>query len=138
MPVRSSWAILRCSSVDGHDSRLDAQLIWSAIMARGASTESRRSWRSVPSGTLVRRSRHLWRWLLSGLALLFIIAAILFAFRQRPQTLLFVLTGSSSGRDERTVLPLVPFVEDDRDALMDWAAGAKIPVCVEQLTDIEN
>ena len=70
-----------------------------------------------PRGTLVRRSRHLWRWLLTGLALVLIVLAVLWAWpHPLPRTMLLVLSGA---REERT-LPLVPFVEGDCSALLDW------------------
>src|SRR5436190_21424216 len=104
-------------------------------MAAPASVESKRSWRSAQSGTLVRRSRHLWRWVLSGLALLLIVLAVVRAWpRPLPQTMLLVL---SSPREERT-LPLVPFVEDDCSALLEWAHGAKVPAYEGQLSEINS
>jgi len=102
-------------------------------MSATASQEGKRSWRGAPRGTLVRRSRHVWRWLLSGLALVLVLFAVWWAWpRPLPRTMLLRLT---SDREERT-LPLLPYVEGDRQALLEWAHGAKVPVCQRQLIEL--
>src|SRR4029079_10104464 len=102
-------------------------------MSATANPEGKRSWRGAPRGTLVRRSRHFWRWLLSGLALVMIAVAVYWAWpRPLPRTMLLMLT---SDREERT-LPLLPYVEGDRKALLAWAQGAKVPVCQGPLIEV--
>src|SRR5262249_17527029 len=87
----------------------------------------------APRGTLVRRSRYVWRWILSALSLLLIGVAIYWAWpRPLPRILMLVLT---SDREERT-LPLVPYVEGDREALLQWARAAKVATCQRQLSDV--
>src|SRR5262245_3105882 len=104
-------------------------------MTAGANVEIKRSWRGGPSGVLVRRSRHLWRVLLSALVVVLIGLAVLWAWpRPLPRTLLLVLT---SDREERT-LPLVPFSAGDSEALLAWARAAKVPASHQQLSEIAN
>src|SRR6187401_933859 len=94
-----------------------------------AATENKRSWRSPPRSGLVRRSRHLWRWLLSGLAILLIGLAIYWTWPRRlPQTMLLIL---SDNREERNILPPVPFAHGDMEALQHWAQLAKVPSLVK-------
>src|SRR4051812_40725326 len=102
----------------------------------GAAIENRRSWRSPPRGGLVRRSRYVWRWLLSGLAIVLIGLAIFWAWPRRlPQTMLLVL---SDDREERNILPPVPFVTGDVAALQSWAEAAKMPALALQLSKVET
>ena len=57
-----------------------------------AAPEGKRSWRSPPRGSLVRRSRHVWRWILSILAISLIAFAVYWAWpRPDARTLLLVL-----------------------------------------------
>jgi hypothetical protein len=86
-----------------------------------ASGDSRRSWRGAPRGTLVRRSRNVWRYLLTAIAALLIGTALYLAWPSTPtRTVLLIL---SAEREERTE-PLVPYVAGDRRALLDWAVAA--------------
>src|SRR3954453_12174724 len=101
-----------------------------------AATNNKRSWRSPPRGGLVRRSRYVWRWILSGLAIGLIGLAVFWAWpRPLPQTMLLVL---SDDREERNILPPVPLVAGDIAALQSWAQAAKVPNVALQLSKIEN
>jgi hypothetical protein len=103
------------------------------MAAPTSSVDSRRSWRQPPSGALAQRSRYVWRWLLSGVLLLLLVAAAIWAWpRPVPRTLLLVLYGD---RQER-VLPVVPFVDGDREALIAWAEAAKVPHHQLRLTEL--
>lgn len=101
-----------------------------------SAVDNKRSWRSPPRSGLVRRSRYVWRWILSGLALALIALATYWAWpRPLPQTMLLVL---SDDREERNILPPVPFVGGDIAALQNWADAAKIPSLALQLSKVEN
>ena len=98
-----------------------------------SAADAKRSWRGAPRGALVRRSRNIWRWLLSALALCLIGLAIFWAWpRPIPRTLLLVLSGD---REERTT-PLVPYVEADCQALLAWAAAASVPSARRELREL--
>src|SRR5262245_8999820 len=104
-------------------------------MTAPATAEVKKTWRGAPRGTMVRRSRHLWRWLLSGLALCLIGLAVYLAWPRRlSRPVLLILT---SDREERT-LPLVPYAEGDSQALFDWARAAKVPARQAQLMEVDT
>jgi hypothetical protein len=104
-------------------------------MSAPATTDAKQSWRGAPRGALVRRSRNIWRWILSILSLVLIAVAIYWAWpRPLPRILMLVLT---SDREERT-LPLVPYVDGDRDALLEWARAAKVASCQRELSDVST
>src|SRR6478672_8441330 len=106
-----------------------------SLMA-SATTNSKRSWRSPPRGGLVKRSRYVWRWLLSGLAIGLIAIAVYWAWpRPLPRTLLLTL---SDEREERNILPPVPLVAGDVAALQAWAQAAKVPSLSLQLSKVED
>jgi hypothetical protein len=77
-----------------------------------------------------------WRWILSGVAIGLIGLAVFWAWpRPLPQTLLLVL---SDDREERNILPPVPFVSGDVASLQSWAQAAKVPSLALQLSKVEN
>lgn len=98
-----------------------------------AVSDGKRSWRGTPRGVVVRRSRNLWRVILSALAVAFIVAAVYLAWpRRESQLALLVLTAE---REERTA-PLVPYVAGDRQALVAWAENAGIAVSERPLAEL--
>jgi hypothetical protein len=94
--------------------------------------EGRKSWRGGPPAKLVRRSRNVWRWILSGLAILLLGYWVWWAFAPRPRLLLLTL---GDQRQDRHILPPVPFAKDI-EALLGWAGAANVPACELGLDEI--
>lgn len=81
----------------------------------------------------MRRSRNVWRYLLSAIAIGLVGLAIFWAWPRPVQRTLLLIV--SSEREERTS-PLVPYVAGDRRALLDWAAAANVPTSDLTLGDL--
>jgi hypothetical protein len=103
---------------------------------RDASGNGKRSWRTTPQSGLVKPSRYLWRFILSGLAIALIAMAIYIAIPRPPvRTFLLVL---SDDREERNILPPVPYITGDSAALQSWTQSARMPSLVLQLSKVES
>lgn len=100
-----------------------------------ASNDSRRSWRGSSRGAVVRRSRNVWRYLLTALAVFLIAFTVYWVWpKKEPRTALLILHAT---REDRT-LPLVPYVAGDVRALLDWAVATKVANCQLTLGEIAN
>lgn len=98
--------------------------------------EGRPSWHRPPPTTLVEHSRRAWRWLLSGLAVVLVVLGVYWAWpRPAAQTLLLILRDD---RAERNILPPVPSLEADLEALWEWARAARMPVAELPLSRLDT
>ena len=87
--------------------------------------EVRKSWRGGPQTNMLRRSRNVWRYILSGFALSMIGLMIWWLIPVRPPRVL--LLTFSDLREDRHTIPPVP-AASDVEALVEWAQGVNVPV----------
>ncbi|QDU28252.1 hypothetical protein ETAA8_33520 [Anatilimnocola aggregata] len=98
------------------------------MAATAGSAAGKRSWQGTQRPSFDANARHMWRWLLSLLAITLVAAAIWYlinAFDIPPKTLLISVTAD---REELGTVPPVPMLERDEQALKDWAQATEVPV----------
>ena len=99
-------------------------------------TPPMRSWHAPPPTAVVDHSRRVWRWLLSGLALLLVALGVYWAWpRPATKTVLLILRDD---RAERNILPPVPSLHADVDALWQWAQAARVPALELPLSRLDT
>src|SRR5688572_16571336 len=104
-------------------------------MSQSPPAEARKSWRGGPQTNMVRRSRNVWRYILSGFALSLIGLMVWWLIPVRPPRVL--LLTFSDLREDRHTIPPVPSAKDI-EALAEWAKGVNVPVAQLSLSEIDK